>query len=154
MSRRKDWIKHGKFSQNSSSCSRLQTCFCQHKKIILTLISVWAGDVWARSDVLVADPLQQLPGTSGTAERVSVKSWCNLFKTTRALVAGGSPVSTPRSCCNWIRKITKINNFQPANRAGRPIFTIARKSVNQNYYRQAPIRNWNLTALTSTTFWG
>ena len=143
MSRRKDWIKHGKFSQNSSSCSRLQTCFCQHKKIILTLISVWAGEVWARSDVLVADPLQQLPGTSGTAERVSVKSWCNLFKTTRALVAGLTPLSPPRG--HAVIGLEKLPKSITSSRT-QP-FSLLFVCVNHNHYRHVFIRKWHHTAL-------
>ena len=77
-------------------------------------------------------------------------SWAGETGLSPACAHCGSPGRRcPADMSNWIRKITKINNFHPCQPGQQPIFTITRKSVNQNYYRQAPIRNRNHTAFTN-----
>lgn len=152
LGRRKNWIKHGKFSQNSSCsvvvCSRLQTSFCQNKKIILTLISDCAGDVWSEEWCAGGGPPVAASGpVKNRGERVGVKSWCNLFKTTRAHTGGGGTLGLPPRGHGVIgleklRKSITSSLTQP--------FSVLVSCVNHNHYRHVFIRKWHHTALLNS----
>ena len=135
------------------TAGRVQGCrpvfVCVGKKIILTLISGWLQTSKIYLDAGRLESLARPPaGASGAVktrvERAGVKSWCNLFKTTRAHTGGGGTLGLPPRGHGVIgleklRKSITSSLTQP--------FSVLVSCVNHNHYRHVFIRKWHHTAL-------